>query len=218
MTNQHRTRAKQVVNVFVAARIPNVAASAFRNYYVKAKVSEAAPGQPPDAERLIPLVYDDLRKLAANYLRRETPGHTLQPTALVNEAFLKLVDQTRVNWQGRTHFFAVGAEIMRRILVDHARAKQRQKRGGDRQRIELHDDLRLSSQRDEDLLAVHEAIEKLAERDPRQAKIVALRFFGGLTVAEVAEVLGVSKRTVESEWTMIRAWLRRELSDEGSSG
>lgn len=177
-------------------------------------LAEAGPGRPPDAERLIPLVYDDLRQLASNYLRRETPGHTLQSTALVNEAFLKLVDQTRVDWQGKTHFFAVGAEIMRRILVDHARAKHRQKRGGDRQRIELHHDLRVSAQRDEDLLAVDEAIAKLAECDPRQAKIVELRFFGGLTVAEVAEVLGVSKRTVEAEWTMIRAWLRRELSDE----
>ena len=116
-----------------------------------------------DAERLIPLVYDDLRDLAANYLRRETPGHTLQPTALVNEAFLKLVDQTRVTWQGKTHFIAVGAEIMRRVLVDHARARNRQKRGGGRQRIELHDDLRISSQRDEDLLAVDEAIDRLAE-------------------------------------------------------
>ncbi|MDP6466783.1 MAG: sigma-70 family RNA polymerase sigma factor [Pirellulaceae bacterium] len=181
-------------------------------------LSNAAPGQPPDAEHLIPLVYDDLRDLAANYLRHETPGHTLQPTALVNEAFLKLVDQTRVNWQGRTHFFAVGAKVMRRILVDHARAKQRQKRGGDRQRIGLRDDLRISTQRDEDLLAVDEAIAKLAECDLRQAKIVEMRFFGGLTVSEVAEVLGVSKRTVEAEWTMIRAWLRRELSDEDGSG
>ena len=181
-------------------------------------LAEAAPGRPPDAERLIPLVYDDLRELASNYLRRENPGHTLQSTALVNEAFMKLVDQTRVNWQGKTHFFAVSAEIMRRILVDHARSKQRQKRGGDRQRIALHDDLKVSAQRDEDLLAVDEAILKLAERDPRQAKIVELRFFGGLTVAEVAEVLGVSKRTVEAEWTMIRAWLRRELSDEDNGG
>lgn len=181
-------------------------------------LAQAGPGHPPVAGQLFPLVYDDLRELASNYLRREKPGHTLQSTALVNEAFLKLIDQTRVNWQGRTHFFAVGAEIMRRILVDHARTKQRQKRGGDRQRIELHDDLQISAQRDEDLLAVDEAIAKLSERDPRQAKIVELRFFGGLTVAEVAEVLGVSKRTVEAEWTMIRAWLRRELSDVGDGG
>ena len=175
----------------------------------------ADPGEgEPIAARLMPLVYDDLRALAASHLRREAPGHTLQPTALVNEAFLKLVDQTRVDWKGKTHFFAVGAEIMRRILVDHARGKNRQKRGGDRQRIALHDDLKLTPQSDEDLLAVDDAIEKLADRDPRQAKIVELRFFGGLTVAEVAEVLGVSKRTVEAEWTMIRAWLRRELTVE----
>ena len=182
-------------------------------------LSDVATGQqPPDAERLMSIVYDDLRHLAGNYLRRETPGHTLQPTALVNEAFLKLVDQTRVNWQGKTHFFAVGAEIMRRILVDHARAKKRQKRGGDRQRIALHDDVKISTQGDEDVLAVDEAIVKLAKRDLRQAKIIELRFFGGLTVSEVAEVLGVSKRTVEAEWTMIRAWLRRELSNEDGSG
>jgi len=181
-------------------------------------LSDVATGQqPPDAERLMSIVYDDLRHLAGNYLRRETPGHTLQPTALVNEAFLKLVDQTRVNWQGKTHFFAVGAEIMRRILVDHARAKKRQKRGGDRQRIALHDDVKISTQGDEDVLAVDEAIVKLAKRDLRQAKIIELRFFGGLTVSEVAEVLGVSKRTVEAEWTMIRAWLRRELSNEDGS-
>ena len=169
------------------------------------------------AKRLMPLVYDDMRSLAANYLRRESPGHTLQPTALVNEAFLKLVDQTRVEWKGRTHFFAVGAEIMRRILVDHARSKNRQKRGGDHDRIALHDDMQVSKHRDEDLIAVDDAIEKLAKRDVRQAKIVELRFFGGLTVAEVAEVLGVSKRTVEGEWTMIRAWLRRELAGDTES-
>jgi len=174
--------------------------------------SDIDQGETSPAERLIPLVYDDLRTLASNYLRHERPGHTLQPTALVNEAFLKLADQHRVSWRGKTHFFAVGAQIMRRILVDHARSKHRKKRGGDRQRIALQDDLRLSTQGDEDLVAVDEAIEKLASRDARQAKIVELRFFGGMTVDEVAEVLGVSKRSVEAEWTMIRAWLRRELS------
>lgn len=177
--------------------------------------AERQGGEPDGsiAEQLMPLVYDDMRALAANYLRQERPGHTLDPTALVNEAYLRLADQRRVSWRGKTHFFAVGANIMRRILVDYARSKHRQKRGGDRQRIALHDDLRLNLRSDEDLLAVDEAIEVLAERDSRQAKIVELRFFGGLTVGEVAEVLGVSKRTVEAEWTMIRAWLRRELSE-----
>lgn len=166
------------------------------------------------ADRLIPLVYDDMRALAADYMKREAPGHTLQPTALVNEAFLKLVGQERVEWKGRSHFFAVGAEIMRRILVDHARAKKRAKRGGDRQRIELTEECQVSRRSDIDLLEIDEALGKLAERDARQAKIVELRFFGGLTVGEVAGVLGISKRSVESEWTMIRAWLRRELADE----
>ena len=168
-------------------------------------------------EQLIPLVYDEFRALAGSYLRRENPGHTLQPTALVNEAFLKLVDQKNVDWQGKSHFFAVGAQAMRRILCDHARSKSREKRGGDRQKISLNEEITLSPQRDEDLLAVDEALVKLSKVDPRQARIVELRFFGGMTVQEVAEVLEVSKRTVEAEWTMVKAWLRRELSAEEAS-
>jgi RNA polymerase sigma factor (TIGR02999 family) len=166
------------------------------------------------ADRLMPLVYDDMRALAADYMQREPPGHTLQPTALVNEAFLRLVGQQRVEWMGRSHFFAVGAQIMRRILVDHARAKKRAKRGGDRQRIALTEECQVSPRPDIDLLEIDDALAKLAQRDARQAKIVELRFFGGLTVEEVAAVLGMSKRSVEAEWTMIRAWLRRELADE----
>jgi RNA polymerase sigma factor (TIGR02999 family) len=169
------------------------------------------------ADELMPEVYNELRSLAASYLARETVNHTLQATALVNEAYLKMVDQTRVDWQGRTHFFAVAAQSMRRILVDHARTRRRKKRGGDRRRIVLDDHLQLSVQRDDDVLALDEALHVLAQRDERQARIVELRFFGGLTVEEVALVLGVSKRTVEAEWTMIKAWLRRELADEGST-
>ena len=169
------------------------------------------------ARRLMPLVYDDMRDLAAVYLRRESSGHTLQPTALVNEAFIKLVDQSRVGWRGRTHFFAVGAKVMRRLLVDHARGRQRQKRGGGRERLVLHDDMKISPQSDEDLLDVDEALDKLAKVDPRQAEIVEMRFFGSMSVQEVASVLGVSKRTVEGEWTMAKAWLRRELSNEDSA-
>jgi RNA polymerase sigma-70 factor (ECF subfamily) len=166
------------------------------------------------ADQLMPLVYDQLRKIAGEYFRREPPGHTLQPTALVHEAYVKLVDQRHVHWRGRTHFLAVGAQLMRRILVDHARSKGRAKRGGGRLRITLDEAVAVSRGSDEDVLAVHEALEKLAKLDPRQARIVELRFFGGLTVQEVADALGVSKRTVESEWTMIRAWLRRELAEE----
>ncbi|MGB0596058.1 MAG: sigma-70 family RNA polymerase sigma factor [Rubripirellula sp.] len=169
------------------------------------------------AEQLMLAVYDQLRGLAGSMLRQEVPGHTLQPTALVNEAYMKLVDQTRVDWQGRTHFFAVGAKMMRRILVDHARKKKRVKRGGGIHRVSLSDDVQVSKNNDEDVLAIEEALEKLAEQDPRQAQIVELRFFGGLTVAEVAQVLNVSKRTIESEWTILKAWLRRELSGESTT-
>lgn len=167
-------------------------------------------------DELVPLVYDELRRLAAGYLRRESPGNTLQPTALVHEAFLKLAQQNRVDWQGRTHVLAIGAKAMRRILVDHAKRKQRIRHGGRLKRIALDDTAALSPERDEDLLAVDEALDKLAAVDERQAAIVELRFFGGMTVEEVAEALGLSKRTVEGEWTMVRAWLRRELAkDEG---
>jgi RNA polymerase sigma factor (TIGR02999 family) len=172
-------------------------------------------GDESAAHRLLPILYDQFHALAETYLRHEPPGHTLQPTALVHEAFLKLVNQDRVDWQGRTHFFAVGAQVMRRILVDHARNRQRQKRGGGMPRIELSDDLTLSNRRDEDVLAVDQALSDLAEVDAIQAKIVELRFFGGLTVAEVAKTMQMSKRTVESEWAMARAWLRRELSRDG---
>jgi len=177
-------------------------------------VNDLAGGNRPAAEQLFGLLYDAFRGLAARYLKAERAGHTLSPTALVHEAYLKLVDQSRVNWQGRTHFFAVGAQVMRRILVDHARGKGRVKRGGGRIRIQLDEGLALSPQRDEDILAVDEALAKLAKVDPRQAAIVELRFFGGLSVAEVAEVLGLSKRTIEGEWTVARAWLRRELSGD----
>jgi RNA polymerase sigma factor (TIGR02999 family) len=172
----------------------------------------AKAGDSSAVNKLMPLVYDELRSLAGRFMSRERPGHTLQPTELVNEAFLRLVDQTRVDWQGRTHFFAVGARVMRRILVDHARSKLRKKRGERPQRVELTEKLTLTTDSLEDVLALDEALEKLNKVDPRQARIVEMRFFGGLTVSEVAEVLNVSKRTVEGEWTMVRAWLRRELS------
>jgi RNA polymerase sigma-70 factor, ECF subfamily len=179
-------------------------------------VNELAAGDHRAAEELMPLVYDEFRELAGAYLRQETKAHTLQPTALVHEAYLRLIDQTRVNWQGRTHFFAVGAQAMRRILVDHARARHRDKRGGGWHRIALDEHLMISSQHDADILAVDEAIDKLNAIDSRQARIVELRFFGGLTVEEVAQVLGISKRTVENEWKIIRAWMRRELAGESA--
>ena len=166
---------------------------------------------------LTPLVYQELRTIARHLLRRERPGHTLQPSDLVHEAFIKLARQDRVDWKGRTHFFAVGATQMRRILVDHARTKATVKRGQSPQRVELSDALKLYIDRPADVLALDDALETLATLDPRQARIVELRFFGGLSVDEVAAVLGVSKRTVEAEWTMIRAWLRQELRSQPGS-
>ncbi len=175
-----------------------------------------AGGDATRADELLPLVYSELHSLADKLLKREQPGVTLQPTALVHEAFLKLVDQTRIDWKGKTHFFALGATTMRRILVDHARNRKRLKRGGGWQRVAFDVASELSAKDDDDILAVDEALEKLHSIDPIQAKIVELRFFGGLTVADVAEVLKMSKRTVESEWQVTRAWLRRELSSTKS--
>ena len=174
--------------------------------------------QPADvAKKLMPLVYDELRQLAERYLRSERRGHTLQPTALVHEAFMRLIDQSRVDWKGRTHFYAVGAQAMRRILIDHARARGRGKRGGDWQRVLLDEVDTPQELGDVDLVALHEALESLAALDENQARIVELRFFGGLTVEEVAHVLGVSKRKVEGDWTHAKAWLRNALDPESHS-
>ena len=170
-------------------------------------------GDRVSAARLLPIVYAQLRDIAARQMRGEAANNTLQPTALVHEAYLKLVDQSRVNWKGRTHFVAVAAQAMRRILVDHARNRQALKRGGAFQRITLDPRLAADWQSDQDLLSLECALEKLSKLDQRQAQIVELRFFGGLPLDEVAEALGMSKRSVEREWTMIRAWLRRELSE-----
>jgi len=169
------------------------------------------PGDRHAEEQLFADVYSELRALAARYLHRERKSHTLQPTALVHEAYLKLVGQTRVDWQGRAHFLAIAAHVMRQILVDHARRHRAARRGGNRHRIALDDNLVIEPDRNVDLLAIEDALTKLTKLDPRQAQMIELRFFGGLSIAEVAKVTGISKRSVEREWTMIRAWLRREL-------
>ena len=161
-------------------------------------------------DRLFALVYKDFRALAKSYLSRERWLQTLQPTALVNEAYLKLVDQTRVDWKSRTHFFAVGAMAMRRILVNRALAARREKRGGPAIKVEISDNL-LSTERDDDVLAVDEALNDLAKVNERHAKIVELRFFGGLTVPEIAETLGVSTSTVEKDLRFSNAWLKSAL-------
>ena len=164
-------------------------------------------------EKLMPLVYSELRRLASNYLRRERGEHTLQPTALVNEAYLKLVDQRNPKWQNRAHFFGISAQLMRRILVDHARQHQAAKRGGSgQQRISLTGAERLAKQSEVDLLALNEALDELAQMDPQQSRIVELKFFGGLSIEEIAEVMKIGHATVERDWKMARAWLRRQLS------
>jgi RNA polymerase sigma-70 factor, ECF subfamily len=172
------------------------------------------------AEELFPLVYDELRRLARAYMAREHAGHTLQPTALVHEAYLRLVDQTRTGFAGRTHFLAVGANVMRRLLIDHARRRGAVKRGLGWQRVTLGPGADASQAEPlsmEELLSLNGALDRLAELDEREARIVTLHFFGGLNVEEVAEAVGVSKRTVESDWRHARAWLRVELSRGGSS-
>jgi RNA polymerase sigma factor (TIGR02999 family) len=161
---------------------------------------------------LVPLVYGELKRLARRYMRLERPDHTLQGTALVHEAYLKLIDQRDVTWQNRAHFFGVAAQVMRHILTDHARARLAHKRGGAQQKISLDLALGFSPQQSKQLLELHEALERLSQLDPRQDRIVELKFFGGLTDEEVAEVLGISVRTAKRDWSVAKAWLYRELS------
>ena len=176
---------------------------------------DSSSAQPADvAKRLMPLVYDELRHLAERYLRSERRGHTLQPTALVHEAFMRLVDQDNPAYKDRGHFFAVAAKAMRQILTDHARRNKAAKRGGDWQRVTLDAAVSPMDALEIDVLALDEALTKLGELDQRQSKIVELRFFAGLTVDETAQIIEVSPRTVELDWRLARAWLKRELSGE----
>jgi RNA polymerase sigma factor (TIGR02999 family) len=167
-------------------------------------------------EELMPLVYAELRKVAARRLRRQRPGHTLQTTALVNEAYLRLIDASQVRWQNRAHFFAVSAQFMRRILVDFARERQNLKRGGGAQRVSLDEGVALAPERGEDLLALDEALDRLAALNARQARVVELRYFGGLSEEETAEALKISLRTVQRDWNLARLWLYRELNSGGA--
>jgi RNA polymerase sigma factor (TIGR02999 family) len=162
-------------------------------------------------DRLMPVVYDELRRLAAAHLSRERPQNTLRKTGLVHEAYVKLIDQTRVRWQNRAHFFAVAARLMRRIVIDHARARAAAKRGAGAA-LSLDDAPELAVQADADLLKLDEALGRLTELDPRQGRIVELRYFGGLSIAETAEVLELSPATIKREWSMAKAWLYKELS------
>ena len=175
-------------------------------------LNEWSDGDANAPERLMPFVYDELRRRARSYLARERSSHTLQPTALVHEAYLRLVDQTRINWQNRAHFFALAANTMRRVLVDHARAHATGKRGGSAVRLSIEDVQIPLEERAAGLVALDEALEELAKFDERKSKIVEMRFFGGLTDEEIAEVLGISSRTVLRDWQAARLWLYRELN------
>src|SRR5262245_11526538 len=165
-------------------------------------------------DRLIPVVYEELHRLARRYMRRESPGHTLQTSALVNEAFLRLVDQRNVHWQNRAHFFGIAAQMMRRILVDYARGRHYAKRGGGEHAMTFDEGLIVSDERSAQVVAVHEALEELSKIDSRKGQIVELRFFGGLSIEETADVLAVSPGTVMRDWTLAKAWLHREMSQE----
>ena len=163
-------------------------------------------------DELMPLVYEELRRLAHQLISRERPGHTLQTSALVNEAYLRLIDQKSIHWQDRAHFFGIAARLMRQVLVDYARKRCYAKRGGDARRVPLDEAMVVSRERAADVVALDDALKSLAEMDPRQSQIVELRFFGGLSIEETAEVLAVSQGTVMRDWTLAKAWLHRAVT------
>jgi RNA polymerase sigma factor (TIGR02999 family) len=179
-------------------------------------LGEASQGDQDALARILPIVYEELHRIASAYLRHERPDHTLQTTALVHEAYLRLAGQDALGWKNRAHFRAIAAQTMRRILIEHARARGRQKRGGAPHRVVLHDNLALADAPGIDLESIDQALTRLQLLDAQQARIVELRFFAGLSVEETAEVLSISKTTVKRDWAMARAWLRRELEDGGA--
>jgi RNA polymerase sigma factor (TIGR02999 family) len=169
-------------------------------------------GEEEALEKLVPLVYDELRRIARRYMKREPAGHTLQTTALVNEAYLRLIEQKGMKWQNRAHFFAISAQLMRRILVSMARARYANKRGGEARQVSLDEALVISEERAAELVALDEAMNELAALDPRRSRVVELRYFGGLSVEETAEVLKISPETVMRDWKRAKAWLYTELN------
>ncbi|HEX8999801.1 MAG TPA: sigma-70 family RNA polymerase sigma factor [Blastocatellia bacterium] len=178
---------------------------------ITGKLTAWQAGDAAAMDEVIRAVYQELRRMADRYLRQENPGHTLQPTALVHEAWLRLIDQTQVNWQNRAQFFGVAAQMMRRILVDHAKTKHREKRGGDAVRLVLDEGMDLSDERAADLVALDDALHALSAIDPRKCRVVELRYFGGLSVEETAEILDVSPQTVLRDWKLAKAWLYQEI-------
>jgi RNA polymerase sigma factor (TIGR02999 family) len=189
--------------------------SGLRRGRVTELLSQAAGGDPAAFAAALPLVYEDLRQQANRYLRQERDGHTLQATALVHEAWLKLAGQDRSQWQNRSHFLAVAAVAMRRILVSHARDRKRIKRGGGRQRLDLDDAMTVGAEPAVDLLALDDALDRLSQLEPRLVRTVELRYFAGLAVEETAEALGVGTATVKRDWALAKAWLRKEVGAEG---
>ena len=175
---------------------------------------ELTDGNKEVVNHILPHIYDELRRLASSYLRKERSNHTLQPTALVHEAYMKLIDQNRVKWQNRAHFFGIAAQVMRRILMDHARKHQAEKRGGEFEKLPIEEEILIvSHDKSAELIALDEALEELAKLDPDKAKIVELRYFGGLSIEETAEVMGVSVPTVNRHWKMAKAWLFSQISN-----
>lgn len=174
---------------------------------------ELTDGNTEVVNQILPHIYDELRKLASSYLRRERSDHTLQPTALVHEAYMKLIDQKKVRWQNRAHFFGIAAQVMRRILLDHARKHKADKRGGEAEKLPLEEEiLVVSHEKSAELIALDDALEALAAIDPQKAKIVELRYFGGLSIEETAEVMGVSVPTINRQWRMAKAWLYGQIA------
>jgi RNA polymerase sigma-70 factor, ECF subfamily len=174
-------------------------------------LSEVTQGNEEAAEKMIPVVYDELKRLARSYMRRERPDHTLQTTALVHEAYLKLIQQRSLDWQSRTRFFGIAAHIMRRILVDHARGHLREKRGGRQRSVSIDQALVFAPEQSQELIRLDQALGRLTKLDPRQGKIVELRFFSGLTVEQTADLLGISPKTVKRDWSIAKAWLHGEM-------
>jgi RNA polymerase sigma-70 factor, ECF subfamily len=181
---------------------------------ITALLSQLSEGNREVEARLVPQIYEELRRVAGHYMRQERANHTLQPTALVHEAYARLVQQPQISWQNRAHFFATASQLMRHILVDHARARRAGKRGGGQNQVTLDEALLPASNHSIDVLALHEALERLTIFDPRQGRLVELHFFGGLSFEEIALVLHISERTAKRDWSMARAWLKNELSKQ----
>ncbi|MDA9857329.1 sigma-70 family RNA polymerase sigma factor [Rubripirellula sp.] len=181
-------------------------------------LTSSTTGKAKDTDQLFTLMYDDLCRLAGRFLQNEPMRNRLSSSSLVHQAYMRMVDQSQINWQGKTHFFAIGATVMRRILVDHARKTRSLKRGGGWERRQLTDEVTFQLSRDEDVMALDELLTTLAELNPRQEKIVELRFFGGMTMGEIATEMGLGLRTAEKEWAMARAWMRRELRNNDTEG